>query len=223
MKPYNLKIEEPELYVTRYVLRKDNVLVYRGNYYSVPLGTYRRGIGVLVARNEETNQLEIYSEGEFKLLAVHEILTGHGKASLLPEHGHEAKTKATMAAEAKFLEIVTPVTCNDVLTHDAQRLLKAVENGKPRYYRKALEKINHELAKYDPFTLSHVLMGILEDDIKGVNDMIEYIDLWLHEGLSPEERAAMDLEKNLPAGINPEDITPEKRSLNEYSNLFDQE
>ena len=61
--PYTLNWDEPEVDAKEYNVRKDNTLLYHSNYYSLPLGTYTGpGSKVLVVRNVDLNELEIYDQ-----------------------------------------------------------------------------------------------------------------------------------------------------------------
>lgn len=60
-------------------VRKDNVINYRGNYYTVPTGTYG-GHQTLVYLEEKDGRLHIYSHETGKTLAIHKISSDKGDA-----------------------------------------------------------------------------------------------------------------------------------------------
>lgn len=61
MMPYYGTPQPPQEYMTEYHVRKDNTVQYRGNYYSVPSGTYRSG-ETTVWLQEAEGCLELYSK-----------------------------------------------------------------------------------------------------------------------------------------------------------------
>ena len=81
--PYTLSWDEPEVDAKEYNVRKDNTLLYHSNYYSLPLGTYTGpGSKVLVVRNVDLNELEIYDQKDFSLITRHDISPPQGKVHL---------------------------------------------------------------------------------------------------------------------------------------------
>lgn len=78
MMPYYGTPQPPQEYMTEYHVRKDNTVQYRGNYYSVPSGTYRSG-ETTVWLQEAEGCLELYSKDTGKLLGRHPLNMGRGK------------------------------------------------------------------------------------------------------------------------------------------------
>lgn len=78
MLPYNGVPTSPRQELPTYMLRKDNTISYKGNYYAVPLGSYR-GRGSSVRVLEKDGILEIYSTETGKLLMSHPMSHEKGK------------------------------------------------------------------------------------------------------------------------------------------------
>ena len=74
-------------------VRKDNVITYRGNYYSVPTGTYH-GHQTLVYIEEKEGRLYIYSHETGKTLAVHKISGDKGR--LVSNTSHRRDREASL-------------------------------------------------------------------------------------------------------------------------------
>lgn len=70
-------------------VRKDNTIVWRGNRYSVPLGTYRPGARVQVRR--EGTELVLLQEGQ--VLGRHPLLLTPGQLSKLPAHSRQRERR----------------------------------------------------------------------------------------------------------------------------------
>ena len=71
-------------------VRKDNVINYRGNYYTVPTGTYN-GHQTLVYLEEKEGSLHIYSHETGKTLATHKISQEKGRLISTPRIDVTAK------------------------------------------------------------------------------------------------------------------------------------
>lgn len=78
MLPYNGVPTLPVQDLPAYTLRKDNTISYKGNYYAVPLGSYR-GRGTSVRVLEQDGSVEIYAVETGKLLMKHPLCLEKGK------------------------------------------------------------------------------------------------------------------------------------------------
>mgnify|MGYP000832440947 FL=1 len=74
-------------------VRKDNVITYKGNYYSVPTGTYQ-GHRTQVYIEEKEGMLYIYSLETGKSLAVHKISSDKGR--LVSNTSHRRDREAAL-------------------------------------------------------------------------------------------------------------------------------
>ena len=71
--------------ITR-IVHKDNIIKYRSNRYSVPLGTYKPNGNNTVYLRIEKDQLIIETSPQGKTLAVHPL--SHGKGQLIKNRNH---------------------------------------------------------------------------------------------------------------------------------------
>ena len=89
-----------------YTVRKDNSISYKGNFYSLPLGTYK-GKGTLVEVYAEGEVLVIRDAAESNDTCLHKILPGRGNKVFNRDHKRD-KT----AAIAEMIEEVAALFKN---------------------------------------------------------------------------------------------------------------
>ena len=215
LKPYTTKITGPAMYSRSYIVRQDNTISYKGNTYSVPLGTYIcKGTRVHVVMNEADQQIEIYEDKEYKLIARHDVVTDRKGATVIdPEHHKRQPSKAQLLAEIKLRNLM--ISCSD--EHCTNRYLERVRNAGSRYYPKAVKGILHQLRKIesDPMVLENVIQAAQEIPILNPNELGEYIDEWSMGG---EEPPANNI--TLPGGLTAQDVTPSQRKASDYDKYF---
>lgn len=207
---YTEKIQGPAMYARSYVVRKDNVISYKGNIYSLPKGTYKnKRTRVLVVLNAEDKQIEIYEEGTYKLLTIHDINEyDKGKVIIKPEHKSSAPSTSLLKAEVELKNMM--LRFNDEYT--TNKYLEAVYNAGPRYYRKSIIGILHYLNKITSvIDLENIIQSMQEQRITNPNDlkeMIDAIDSVYEESIE------------LPNGLKEADVTPASRDISEYNKYF---
>ena len=132
--PYHLKLDKPEQVAREYNVRKDNTVMYCSNTYSLPIGTYKGpGTKVLVIRNVDTNELEIYEPEDFSLITRHSICPLKGK--YISKEGHMANKSRDMIEDEKILrEYLETWDDESILSQFLIRLKK----DRPRYYKSTL-------------------------------------------------------------------------------------
>ena len=214
--PYRANVKGPDMYSRSYIVKQDNTISYKGNTYSVPLGTYQhKGSRVLVVMNEAEQQIEIYSEDPCKLIAWHDVVTDRkGEVITKPEHRKREPSKAVLAAETELRQLLTQYGDE----HCTNRYLERIYNAGPRYYRKAVMGILHELRKIAdwPMMIENVIQNAQEIPILNPNELAEFIEEWSMAGDPPPENNII-----LPGGLTAQDVTPAKRSISDYGKFFE--
>ena len=128
LKPYKAHVA-PIATPTTYTVRKDNTISYKGNFYSLPLGTYQ-GKGTLVAVRLEGPYLMIKDASGEKEICQHKIPVGRGNKVFNTDHKRD---KA--AAIGEMIEEVAALFQNK---DQAQEWLHMIKADKPRYIRDQL-------------------------------------------------------------------------------------
>ena len=132
-----------EKLITHHV-RKDNIINYRGNYYTVPTGTYT-GCQTLVYIEEKDESLYIYSHESGKTLAVHKISSDKGR--LIRNTSHRRDREASLNDYETSVKEKLPQS--DVIYN----YLSKLREHKPRHYRDNLQYIFTNCSKYSEATL----------------------------------------------------------------------
>ena len=164
--------------------------------------------------NEADQQIEIYEDKDYKLIARHDVVTDRKGATVIdPEHHKRQPSKAQLLAEIKLRNLM--ISCSD--EHCTNRYLERVRNAGSRYYPKAVKGILHQLRKIesDPMVLENVIQAAQEIPILNPNELGEYIDEWSMGG---EEPPANNI--TLPGGLTAQDVTPSQRKASDYDKYF---
>ena len=214
LRPYTVHLDGPDMSAKSYVVKQDNTISYRGNTYSVPLGTYKhKGSRVLVVMNEADQQVEIYGEDDCRLIGRHDVVVGKkGVVITDPEHRKREPAKTLLAAEIELRELLNPYSdqyCTD-------RYLSRIYETGPRYYRKSVIGILHVLKTIQStVALENVIQAAQEQPITNPNELKEYVETWSMEA---DNGKANDI--SLPCGLSVADVTPAKRDLSAYESAI---
>jgi len=142
-------------------VRKDNTVVYKGNRYTVPLGTYQ-GPQTLVSLHfpsPETLQIMVIETGE--LIAPHALSLGKGKLIRNRNHLRDRSQKIN-----RLMEEVVGLFKNT----DATCFLAGIHEAKPRYVRDQLELIRCNLTKKSQETINQALVFCLKNQLYSAVD-----------------------------------------------------
>ena len=210
---YVEEIEEPEMEAREYSVRKDNTLLYHSNFYSLPLGTYAgQGTKVLVIKNVDSNELEIYDPKDFCLIARHKISPFRGKYINKDEHA-SSRSRDILESEQVLHTFFNEWADDSLLS----RFLKELHDNRPRYYRKSVTSMASLLTDYDKTTAHTLLEMFAESKVYNANVMRE-MALQLADRMENQPKSkpvAAD------AASHSADLTPEKRSIDTYGAIID--
>jgi len=145
-------------------VRKDNTVVYKGNRYTVPIGTYQ-GPQTLVSLhfpNPETLQMTVMETGE--LVAPHALSLGKGNLIRNTNHLRDRSQKINQLTE----EVV------DLLKNtEAIRFLAGIREAKPRYVRDQLELIRLNITDHTQETIDQALVFCLKNRLYSAVDFCD--------------------------------------------------
>jgi len=115
-----------------YLVRKDNTIMYKYNFYTLPAGTYKNK-GTYVFVNVTGRELDIYDKETGKTITKHTVALTKGKTIINPEHRRKNKNKVDNLEK----EILSILDNADIAT----RYLNRTNELKPRYYYDSLKII----------------------------------------------------------------------------------
>ena len=212
---YAEDMDEPEMEAREYSVRKDNTLLYHSNFYSLPLGTYAgQGTKVMVVRNVDNNELEIYDPKDFSLITRHKVSPFRGQ--YINKDGHAGSRNRDILESEQILRTFFNEWADDSLL---SRFLKELHDNRPRYYRKSVTVLASLLTDYDKTTALGLLEKFAESKVYNANVMREMA------AQSADRMEAQPERKPAAVGVRPHgnDFTPAQRSISEYDDIINGE
>ena len=159
-------LEKEDKYIRQYI-RKDNTLPYKGNIYSVPLGTYK-GKGSYVFIKVINSELNIYTDTKIHL-AKHTLSPIKGKYIFQSDHHRDKKH----SIEQRYQQVLEFFSNKD----KAKNYLSLIKLDKPRYFHDHLRVFCREL-KTEPMELKEKTLSFcLENKLLNAYrfcDVMEY-------------------------------------------------
>lgn len=188
-----------------YAVRKDNSFSYKGNFYSLPSGTYR-GRGSQVLLEKQGSCIVIYSL-EQQELCRHLASSGSGEKIINNDHRRE-KSPAIQELEDQFCSLVSN-------TESAGRLIAAIRQDKPRYLRDQLLLLIQTALNCQPFIADQALAYCVEIGAKGAADFKSVVQ---HFSSQAEDKQAPVVYLNPLNHKTPTEalIQPATSSINDY-------
>lgn len=150
-------------------VRKDNTVVYRGNRYSVPIGTYRAGRNLVVTFFE--GDLCLTDETR-QVVASHPLCAGKGQLIQNSNHRRDHRCRIVELYE------LTLASWGD--TAPVRQLLDGIQQQKPRYVRDQFQLLRTLAAQHDPGTLAQAVRYCLDRNLYSAVDIKDAAE-WLGE------------------------------------------
>ena len=158
LKHYTAFVQQP--IQTPYTVRKDNTISWKGNFYSLPLGTYKgRGSQVCVKKEKDNIVISDLLSNE---LCHHAIPSGRGQIIVNTDH-HRDK----LGIIEELIQQVSQMF-DDPL--QAAQYLQAIKGEKPRYSRDQILLVRKTIEKYDKQTVNQALAYCLKNSIYSAVD-----------------------------------------------------
>lgn len=199
-----------------YNVRKDNTIVYKSNFYTLPAGTYK-GEGTQVFLEEKSGQLYLYSSKN-ELIAKHKKSPGKGEYIRNTDH-HRRKSDTLIQMQEKVLEHLGQ---SDI----ARDFLEKLHKNKARYYRDNLQELLKHKLNFEQNIIDESLLFCIEN--KQYN---AFVLLDVMKSKYYEKQQAEQLQNNLPVieqdmkkkSSKDIDTKVETSDINQYDKLFEQE
>ena len=211
LQPYRAHTFKPVVFST-YAVRKDNTISYKGNFYSLPIGTFKGKQTQVCVRTEDSRLIISSTEGNQEICS-HTIAAGRGQKVLKTDHNRDKSIAVH--------EMITQVAALFPDQQKALEWLEIVKSEKPRYVRDQLIVIKSSIVDLDAQTLGQVLEYCLENHISRASDFKSII------GMQKKEKRADPkiIPLNPLNGKVPQNalIQPDKSSIDDYQNLLKQE
>lgn len=186
-----------------YQVRKDNIVLYKGNRYRVPKGTYCPGKKVHIVIKEETVSITDCLTGE--IYATHPLC--HEKGKLIGQKRTDRdKSKSILEQE----HLVEELFENDELVRP---FLEHIHENKPRYYRDQLGVIRKLFEEWNAETVKKGLKYCTEKELYSASELKSSI-IYLEQILTEKPKEKKKIELELPEKYQGNRV--EVRDLNVY-------
>jgi transposase len=201
----------PKASSQQYNVRKDNTVAYRGNFYSLPLGTYQ-GPETKIYLEVNENFLNLYS-GEKQLLACHRISVNKGELVRNTDHSRNKS-------------ITLEQTYNEVLellgnTEKAYIFLELLKVDKPRYYHDNLRAIKQGLPALSKEIIDKTIEICLENKTYNGYVFCEIADKYLQDHKQKELKISTPLKSDkINTAWQQLPMNPQTSNINTYEKLF---
>jgi hypothetical protein len=193
-----------------YSVRKDNAISWKGNFYALPLGTYK-GRGSQVSVKKENNQIVI-SDLSGKELCKHIIPTGKGQVV--------TNTDLRRDKSAAIEELIQQVSLMFNDPQSARLYLESIHGEKPRYIRDQLILIRQTIEKNDKETINEALCYCSKNCIYSAVDFKAVVK---HNTRAKIQPTGLIIARNNPLSnisILNASVIPAKSKIIDYENLM---
>jgi transposase len=208
LKPY--KVHTGKIVsIATYTVRKDHIISYKGNFYSLPLGTYNGKDTLVAVRVEEPNLIISDPTGEQEICR-HKIPVGRGNKVSNTDHKRD-KT----AAIQEMIEQVSALFQN---TDQAREWLDMIKADKPRYIRDQLIIIKETALQTEPGPLNEALDYCFSNRISSASDFRSI----LSAQQPTQENETKIVQLNPLSGQVPDsaNVQPNKSSIEDYQSIL---
>ncbi len=194
----------------RYTVRKDNTISYKGNFYTLPVGTYK-GKGSQVDLCITDKEIRI-SDLEGNLLCTHQRSEEVGKIVSNTNHKRDKSKKINTL----LLEVALMFPDYD----QALIYLNKIRKAKRRYVRDQLTLIKKSIEKTTPQIVGQTLNYCLENNIISANDFAAVIKKYCRESGMDDEPPPPP--KPLDSNINKKiaEVIPDKSNIADYEQIM---
>lgn len=189
-------------------LRKDNTISYRGNYYTVPTGTYRNN-NSCVWVEESGNELIIYNGETGKIITNHPLCHDRGKRIYKTDH---ARIKH-IPSKSKENHIKVYVGNEKLVATWLETMFKT----KRRYYNDNLDYVVKRMIAHSPEALCKALNYCIQSKSYNACELIEATEYFENKPQMEKQEEIKSLPESFPEAAME---LPEYRDITTYKNYF---
>jgi transposase len=209
--PYKEKPKKPENQYRSYNVRKDNTLAYRGNFYSLPLGTYE-GRKTTILLSELCGTLSIYTMNQ-ELITTHTLSLGRGESIRNTDHRRN-KSKTMDQKHTEMFQLLGG-------DKKAQLYLDLLRQDKTRYYYDNLRVILEKTKTINKEFIQKSLVFCLENKLYNGHGFCEVAQKYQKESTAKNHQQIDQSTANNPDIINQQDLQVQTSDIDNYEKLFD--
>ena len=166
--PINIPGNDPDMYV----VRKDNTVNYKSNFYTLPQGTYKAS-GANVLLEEKDGRLNIYGLNH-ELIAAHNVCALQGE--LVSNTNHRRDTSV------KLGQLMQQVAGNFSDNKSAMEYFLQLKKKYPRYVRDHLQAISQSLSGASIETVDKTLDFCMKNNVVNGNEWERVLNVLVEGG-----------------------------------------
>lgn len=193
-----------------YTVRKTNEINYRGNFYSLPSGTYKDAlskVGVLISKRDGVEWLDIYNAADDPI-CTHKISYEKGKKIINTNHRRDTSHSIDQMMDHMSNHFSRP----DV----AMQYFESIRQNMPRYIRDQLLKIRQVLeAEYPRSVLDKTLNFCLKNDCYTASDFEDVLFVHLSDLEADIKAKGIDTNQSLKLPVKAAQ-KPSSSNINDY-------
>ncbi len=213
LRPHTTFVPVPSPLASVYAVRKDNSISYKGNLYSLPLGSYK-GRGSSVAIKIDEDVLIIMEVNGQQELCRHKIASGKGQKILNNDHKRDKS--------AAISEMMDQLVSQMPESEKAREWLNRIKADKPRYIRDQLLMIKDAITSIEPGLIAKVVQYCLDNNINRAMDFKAIVAHYMHQQEKKTGSGARVVSLNpLSAKIPKEAFRqPDKSLIDDYNSII---
>jgi hypothetical protein len=196
-----------------YTVRKDNSISFKGNLYSLPLGTYQ-GRGSAVCLQVDGDLLIVLDDKGQGELCRHRVATGKGQKILNSDHKRDKSSAIGEMMGQLASQMPDPQKARD--------WFELIKKEKPRYVRDQLLIVRETVETIDLELTARVLQYCLDNKITSAMDFKAIAAHYMHQQEDKETTKGKIVPLNPLSGKFPDAAyrKPDKSSLDDYLSII---
>lgn len=209
--PYGGTPVPPEDTLEARVVRKDNTILFKGAWYSVPCGTYA-GHGTEVYAEERDGAVHVYSKETGKTICQHPVAMKKGETVSNANHMRSPGTSLDDYRD----RVLGMLPANE----DVRQWMESMREERGRYFRDSLKAIERQCWQYTPETLETAFTRCLELGVYNANVVMEIAESERRLLGLPRLERPVDMEGH-GRDAAAADMTPQRSSISTYQDILD--
>lgn len=198
----------PETPYVSYKVRKDNTVLFKSNFYGLPLGTYMGPDTLVWLKQTPANELVIYDSSKTEL-ARHKINTGRGK--LITNSNFKRDYSAGID------QLISELSSLFDESERAQIYFNQIRTDNPRYIRDQLQLILKMTKTYSMEIVNQALDFCIRLSIFKATDFKSVVIKLQADSNNPVKEEPIQVRTLDKSAFK---ITPRKSNISDYQNLM---
>lgn len=208
LRPYIAAKLSPVL--KEHAVRKDSVITYKGNFYSIPVGLYKKGLKVLVGEQDQTLTVKSL---DGKIISTHTI--PEGKNHKVINRNHKRDTTLRIKDLKQKAALLFPNSLKGLL------YLNGIHERFPRYIRDQITGVSKLIGKYPSDIVRQALDKCLEEKLYGCGPLGDALEEVATSHFDVPNNVIKDVPLIREGVAHKAEIQPNKRSLDNYDSMLD--